>query len=111
MSGIKSLTKPYLNEYVCTYGMLGERDLLEDTEYIKVTFIDKQTLEISYKKTEGKKHAFECGYSHDDKTGEVVIDFGLFDAENKPRIIINDGRFTVSKQLGNKLLYMIFEVK
>ncbi len=111
MSGIKSLTRPYINEYVCTYGMLGERDLLEETEYIKVTFIDKQTIEISYKKTEGKRHAFECGYTYDDDTGEIIIDFGLFGAENKPRILIKDGKFTVLKQLAAKLLVMVFEVK
>lgn len=111
MSGIKSLTKPYINEYVCTYGMLGEKNILEETDYIKVTFLDSKTLEVSYKKKEGKRYAFECGYTHNNATNEVTIDFGLFGAENKPRIIIKDGKFSVSKKLGSKLLFMVFEVE
>lgn len=111
MGGVKSLTKPYINEYVCYYAALGERDLLEEVDYIKVTFLDGEKLEVSYKLTDGKKHAFECGYTHNDDTDEIIIDFGLFGAENKPRIIINDGKFCVTKQLGTKILTMKFKVK
>lgn len=56
---VKSLTKPYIGEYECVEARLGETDLLEKYEYIKITLIDDKKLEISFKPVNGSRRAFE----------------------------------------------------
>ena len=54
-TSIKSLTKPYITTYECTAARLGNEDIMEKYEYIKITFLDDKELEVSLKRKKGKK--------------------------------------------------------
>ena len=56
---VKSLTKPYIGEYECVEARLGETDLLEKYEFIKITLIDDKKMEIGFKPKNGSQRSFE----------------------------------------------------
>lgn len=108
---LKELTHPYINEYICIKAYLGEDDLLENFEYIKITFADEEKAEFSFKLKNGKKYTYSGKYEHDDKTGEITCKTGILGIDVKEKIIIEKGSFTVSKLIGEKMLFMVFEAK
>lgn len=70
---VKSLTKPYIGEYECVEGHMGETDLLEKYEFIKITLIDDKKMEINFKPKNGTQHSFEGEYSVDGETREFTV--------------------------------------
>ena len=46
---LKAITKPYIGEYECVAARLGESDLLEKYEFIKITLLDDEKMEVSFK--------------------------------------------------------------
>ena len=48
-SSVKSLTKPYIAEYTCVEAKFGEADLLKEYDFIKITLVNDEKLEISFK--------------------------------------------------------------
>lgn len=108
---IKSITKPYICEYECVEARLGNDDLLEKYDYIKLTLLDDKQMELSYKPKDGGKKAYVCDYEMDDKTREITADFWLFGIEHREKITIENGGFTIVKTLFSKPLVMKFQTK
>lgn len=108
---VKSLTKPYIGEYECVEGRLGETNLLEKYEYIKITMIDDKKLEISFKPKDGNNHTFEGEYSVDGKTREFTGEAGIFGYKFKEKVTIENGEFVISKIIMSKPLIMKFKMK
>ena len=52
---LKAITKPYIGEYECVAARLGESDLLEKYEFIKITLLDDEKMEVSFKPKGGAK--------------------------------------------------------
>ena len=74
---VKSLTKPYIGEYECVEARLGETDLLEKYEFIKITLIDDKKMEIGFKPKNGSQRSFEGEYSVDSETREFTGEAGM----------------------------------
>lgn len=110
-SSLKELTHPYIDTYVCTRATLGEEDLLENFEFIKLTFLDDKEMEISYKKKGDKKRSHVYPYSFDDKTKEFSSEFGIMGYEIKENILISEGKFTISMPILSKQLILSFEAE
>ncbi|MDE7329645.1 MAG: hypothetical protein K2N30_00910, partial [Clostridia bacterium] len=75
---IKSITKPYIAQYECIEARLGTQNLLEKYEYIIITFLDSEEMEISFKPNDGEKKSFKGNYSVDPETREFSGEMGIF---------------------------------
>ncbi|MDE6001706.1 MAG: hypothetical protein K2G96_05265, partial [Clostridia bacterium] len=60
---LKSITRPYIAQYECTEATLGDENLLEKFEYIKIVLVNKDTMQIIYKPKNGKKQINETKYT------------------------------------------------
>lgn len=107
-SSVKSLTKPYINTYECTFARFGNENLLEKYEYVKITFLDDKQLEVSYKRPKGKKHSHVCDYTYDEKTRQFEAEVGILGFKFKQATTIENGKFTISMPILGKPLIMNF---
>lgn len=108
-SSVKTLTKPYITTYECTYAQLGKENLLEKYEYLKITILDDKELEVSFKTKKGKKHAYTSAYTYDDKSGELKAEIGILGFKFKQATKIENGKFNISMPIMGKQLSMKFE--
>lgn len=109
-SSVKSLTKPYINTYECRSARLGNEDLLEKMEYLKITFLDEEQLEVSFKRKNGKKNAYQCNYEYDDETNEFSAEIGILGFKYRQSAKITDGKFTLYMSILGKPLVMNFSI-
>ncbi len=110
-SSLKDLTRPYVNTYECVLARLGEEDLLDDYEFFTITISEDQTLEISFKRKDGKKHSYKCGYEYDAKTGALTAETGILGVRFRQTTTIENGRFTLVIPILCRTLVMVFAVK
>ncbi len=106
---LKSLTRPYIAQYECTDAKLGNDDLLEKFDYIKIVLVDKNKLQLIYKLKMGEKRVKESEYTFDAKTRELSADIGIFGYRFNQTTVVKDGKFTVTKTILGKQLVMNFE--
>ncbi len=106
---LKSLTRPYIAQYECTDAKLGNDDLLEKFDYIKIVLVDKNKLQLIYKLKMGEKRVKESEYTFDAKTRELSADIGIFGYRFNQTAVVKDGKFTVTKTIIGKQLVMNFE--
>ena len=106
---LKSLTRPYIAQYECTDAKLGNDDLLEKFDYIKIVLVDKNKLQLIYKLKMGEKRIKESEYTFDAKTRELSADIGIFGYRFNQTAVVKDGKFTVTKTIIGKQLVMNFE--
>lgn len=107
-ASIKTLTNPYITTYDCTFARLGNEDLLEKYEYLKITFLDDKELEVSFKRVKGKRHAYKCDYTYDDDTGTFEAEIGILGFKFRQSTQIINGKFTLSMPILGKPLVMNF---
>lgn len=106
---LKSITNPHVAQYECIEATLGEKDLLKKFDYIKLTLVDKENLELNYKQKDGESKLIKSKYSFDVKTRMLTAEMGLLGYSFKQSTIIEKGRFTISKPIGGKQLIMKFK--
>ena len=106
---VKSLTRPYIAQYECIEATLGDEDLLDKFDYIKITLLDKDKLELSYKPKEGDSKSIESNYSFDINTRTLTAEIGILGYTFKQSTVIEKGKFTLSKPIGSKQLIMKFK--
>ena len=107
-SSVKSLTKPYITTYDCTFAQLGKQNLLEKYDYLKITFLDDEELEVSFKRKNGKKHSYTAPYTYDDETGKITAEVGILGFKFRQATVIEDGKFTLSMPILGKQMTMVF---
>ncbi len=107
-ASVKTLTDPYITTYDCTFARLGNEDLLEKYEYLKITFLDDKELEVSFKRTNGKRHAYKCDYTYDEETGKFEAEIGILGFKFRQSARIINGKFTLSMPILGKPLIMNF---
>lgn len=106
---LKSITLPYIAQYECVEASLGEEDLLNRFEYIKITLLDKEKLELAYKSKDGESKSVKSNYNFDVNTHKLTADIGILGYSFKQSTIIEKGKFTISKSIGGKQLIMKFK--
>ena len=106
---LKSITRPYIAQYECVEAKLGNADLLEKFDYIKITLVDKENFELNYKQKGDENKSFKSKYAFDIKTRELTAEIGLLGHTFKQTTVIEKGKFTISKSIGGKQLIMKFK--
>lgn len=108
-SSLKSLTKPYITTYECTAARLGNENIMEKYEYIKITFLNDKELEVSLKRKNGKKKSYTCEYHYDEKTSRFNAELGILGFRFKQDAKIENGKFTVCMPILGRTLLMNFQ--
>jgi len=108
-SSLKSITKPYITQYECTEAKLGNEDLLEKYQYIRITLVDDKNLELNFKTKDGEKHSYEGTYEVDPDTRELTGEIGVLGMNFKEKVVIENGGFTVTKNIFQKTLVIKFK--
>lgn len=111
IGSLKSLTRPYIAQYECYEATFGGEDMLDKFDYIEIILVDKENLELVFKRNGGEKHKFESEYTFDNKTRELSADIWVLGFRFKETVVIENGKFTVSKPIASKQLIMKFKVK
>ncbi len=106
---LKSITNPHVAQYDCIEATFGEEDLLTKFDYIKITLVDKENLELSYKYKDGESRNLKSKYSFDVQTRTLTAEMGLLGYSFKQSTVIEKGKFTISKPIGGKQLIMKFK--
>lgn len=109
-SSIKNLTKPYANTYECTRATLGDTDLLEDYEYMRIIIHDNGKLNVEMQRKGGKKRIYQCQYTYDDNTCNLSAEIGILGFTYRQTTKIENGKFVISMPVLTKQLTMLFEV-
>ena len=110
-SSIKDITHPYINTYECTRATLGESDLLDDYEYLRIIIEEGGQMKIIFKQKDGKSYQYESTYSYDEKTRELTAEMTILGYRYKQKTTIENGKFTIAMPLFSKQLVMVFEVQ
>ena len=108
---LKSITKPYIAQYECTEAKLGEQDILEKYDYIKIILVDKNEMNVVYKPKDGEKRIVKNEYMFDTKTKELSAEIGIFGYSFKQSVTVQNGQFTINKTIGNEQLVMKFKAQ
>ena len=106
---LKSITRPYIAQYECVEAKLGDEDLLDKFDYIKITLLDKDNLELNYKPKDGENKTIESNYVFDVQSRTLTAEIGILGYTFKQSTIIEKGKFTISKSIGGKQLIMKFK--
>ncbi len=108
---LKSITRPYIAHYECTEAYLGDENLLDKFEYIEIVLVDKDEMQLLYKPKEGKKSKIKSNYSFNAETHELTADIGIYGYRFRESTIVENGKFNITKSLGEKQLIMKFKAK
>ncbi|MGN1060897.1 MAG: hypothetical protein ACI4QN_04115 [Candidatus Coproplasma sp.] len=108
-TSLKSLTKPYITTYECTAARLGNEDIMEKYDYIKITFLNDKELEVSLKRKNCKKKSYTCEYHYDEKTSRFNAELGILGFRFKQDAKIENGKFTVCMPILGRTLLMNFQ--
>ena len=106
---LKSITHPYIAQYECVEATLGDEDLLDKFDYIKITLVNKDTLELNYKLKDGDNKTIESNYNFDVNSRTLTAEVGILGYTVKQSTVIEKGKFTISKSIGGKQLIMKFK--
>ena len=106
---LKSITHPYIAQYECVEAKFGEEDLLQKYDYIKITLLNSNTLELNYKQKHGDNKTIKSNYNFDTKSRTITAEIGLLGYKIKQSTVIEKGKFTISKSIGGKQLIMKFK--
>lgn len=106
---LKSITHPYIAQYECVEATLGKEDLLKKFDYIKITLVNSDTMELNYKQKEGKNKTIKSNYNFDTKSRTLTAEIGILGYTVKQSTVVEKGQFTISKSIGGKQLIMKFK--
>ena len=106
---LKTITRPYIAQYECVSATYGDDNLLDKFDYIEVNLADKKELELIYKLKNGNRNVITTTYEFNPETRELSAEIGVFGYKFKQSTKIENGKFTVTKTIGKKLLVMNFE--
>lgn len=105
---LSSLTHPYADQYKCEKAMLGNENLLKSIENLTIILQENGDAEIILKEFNKPIKKFNGKYTVNDDTRELTMKFGILGYEFKPRTIIENGKFNITTQINNSILYLQF---
>ncbi len=107
---VKELTKPYIAQYECVEAKLGDTDLLEEYDYIRIVLADSEKMQLVIQPKNGERQIIEGTYELDFDTRELTGEVGILGCRFKEKTTINRGEFTISKTLLSKQLFIKFKI-
>lgn len=106
--GLKTLTRPYIAQYECTEARFGKEDILEKYDYIKIILVNSKEMQITYKPKDGEKKIIETVYSLDNEKN-ISTEIGILGYKYRVSAPVENGKFTVTKDIAGKQLIMKFQ--
>lgn len=107
---IKTITKPYIAQYECVKAKCGDTDLLENFDYVRIILADDEELEVVVKPKGEEKQITKGTYALNPETRELTGEIGILGYKYREKVIVKNGRFTISKNIGGKEFYAEFKV-
>lgn len=108
---LKSITRPYIAQYECTSATLGGEDIKDRFECLEIILKDKENFELVYQPKDGERRIYKSKYTFDTETHELTADIGILGYQFKPTVKVQNGKFTIVKQIGAKQLVLNFKAK
>lgn len=109
LGSLKTITHPYIAQYECYEATLGDDNILDNYDYIRIILADMEELNIEYKLKNGERRVVQGKYEFNQDTRELTADIGIFGYKYKHSVNIINGRFTISKPIGTTQLIMKFQ--
>ncbi len=107
---IKDITKPYIAQYECVEAKLGDKDLLEEYDYIRIILVNNEKMQLVFKQKGEEKQIIDGSYALDLSTRELEGEIGILGYRFREKATVKKGEFTISKTIFTKQLYMKFKV-
>lgn len=107
---LKYITKPYIAQYECVEARLGDIDLLEKYEYMRIIFVDGENMTFEFKPKGGEKRSFDGKYTLDNKTRELEGEIGVLGFKFREKVILQNGKFALSLPFLGKELTVKFRM-
>lgn len=108
---LKSVSKPYLGEYECKNATFGEREYLDEFEFIRLELFSDERFVLSYReKNERETHKAEGRYEYDESNGTLLLKTNGT-SSIKRKFSLKNGVLLVTATLGDRLLLLRFEQK
>ncbi|MDE6442260.1 MAG: hypothetical protein K2L12_05875 [Clostridia bacterium] len=108
---LKSITRPYIAQYECVSATLGGEDIKDRFECFEIVLKDRENFELIYQPKDGEKHIYKSKYEFDIETRELTADISVLGYKFKPTVTVQNGKFTIVKQIGTKQLVLNFKAK
>lgn len=86
---LKSITRPYLGEYECTRALLGDRDYLEDFDYVRLELRSKDEYVLRYRKKGKKEGQTDGKYRYEEGTDKLILEL------DERGLVTKEGSFQV----------------
>jgi len=109
-TGLKDIARPYLGTYECKYARLGERDLLEELDYITFALTPKNIFKIEFRDKNGVKGLYRGHYSFSEKDKTITINENIFGKKVTKTFIAERGTIQVNLKFGDEPLAIKFEM-
>lgn len=110
MSGLKDFTKSFCGTYECKKAVLGETNLLDDFEYIRLELKTDGSACFYYKPFGGKKVEKEGEYKLTEEENEIMLCFTALGKRYCKKIKTSGGEIDIVQNYGNRQMLIIFEL-
>ena len=105
---LPDITKPYLGEYECKRATLGEKDLLDGFQYVRLELKADDTFVVFYKTENGETGKETGKYSFNREREEITLTLDKNRAY-KRKFPLKKGVLTVDVAIGAQRLVLSFE--
>jgi hypothetical protein len=105
LGGLKDVSNPHLGFYQCESATLGQEDLTEFFDFVRVELTKDGKMILSFKDKFGRKGEYVLNYEYDREKGEITL---LSPGEGKRTFPFKDGEWTISIPYGEKLFHAKF---
>ena len=103
--GLKEISQPHLGFYQCESATLGQEDLTEFFDFVRVELTRDGKLILSFKDKLGRKGEYSLDYEYDSEKGEITL---IAPDGGKRTFPFQDGEWTLSIPYGEKLFHAKF---
>lgn len=110
LTGLKDVSRPYLGTYECKYVMLGDKNLLDDMDYINFALLPKNIFKIEFRDKKGVKGLYRGHYTFSEKDGEITINENIFGKRVSKTFSAENGVIQVNLIFGDSPLSIKFEM-
>ena len=107
-SSLKDVTSPYITRYGCVEARYGGEDILQQFDYIRITLLDEENMELAYKFKGESKKSRVIKYTFDKESRQLNAEGGFLGVKFKQPVVVDNGEFTVSLTVGVKQLILRF---
>lgn len=108
MSTLSDLSKPYVGFYECEQIQLGNEDMTERFDYIRLELSYGGEFSLTYKSKEGNEGGYGGTYSADTGAHKITLNANVGQMRKSFTFPMENGKIYADYMLRGKLLHAIF---